>query len=230
MINNSFSKKYGLAPDSCQPGLLLLITGVRCVNGCIRGLQGKVVAGERDGWARVGIHRPPFIDRRALIREFNCQPYESEPVIDSTRNVSLSIGRNRRVVCTCCACIPPAAALWNVLSLFLAYTFSLWLSISFPLSLSSVSRALSRSSLALSLALALFPLVLFLSVLQIKMHRGIFKLMHLSLFLRATGIRKVINLSMPFISRVGSLPFPPDQLLMALMVIESLKNSKLNFP
>lgn len=228
MINNSFSKKYGLAPDSCQPGLLLLITGVRCVNGCIRGLQGKVVAGERDGWARVGIHRPPFIDRRALIREFNCQPYESEPVIDSTRT-SLSLSGETAEwfarVAPASLQLPPSGMF--SLSFSLTHSLSGYLSLSPFLTL--VSAVHSHAPLSLSLALALFPLVLFLSVLQIKMHRGIFKLMHLSLFLRATGIRKVINLSMPFISRVGSLPFPPDQLLMALMVIESLKNSKLNF-
>lgn len=114
---------------------LLLITGMRCVNGCIRGLEGEE-ARERGGWARVGTHRPPFIDRRALIREFNCQPYESEPVIDSMRT-SLSIGRNHRVVCTCCACILPAAALQNVLSL--SYFLSFLLSLSLSLFLSSIS-------------------------------------------------------------------------------------------
>lgn len=100
---------------------LLLITGVRCVNGYIRGLKREVEAGKRGGWARVGIHRPPFIDRRALIREFNCQPYESEPVIDSTKT-SLSLSGETAEwfarVAPASLQLPPSGMLSLSLSLF----------------------------------------------------------------------------------------------------------------
>lgn len=75
-----------------------------------------------------------------------------------------------------------------------------------------------------------FPWSSFYRFFILKMHRGIFKLMHLSLFLCATGVREAINLSISIISCVGSLPFLSDQLLMPLMVMESLKNFRLIFP
>jgi len=83
----------------------------------------------------------------ALIREFNCQPYESEPVIDSmgirfplvlppflSFSSSFSIYRLKplTVVCTCCACILPTATLCNsssIVSVFLLLSLSRLLAI-----------------------------------------------------------------------------------------------------
>lgn len=120
-----------------------------------RGGKVERVGEERreSGHPSAAVHRPP-----ALIREFNCQPYESEPIIDSTRtcvclSLSLSIERNRRAVCTCCACTRPAAALCNSRPRLHSSGYPLL-------------RLSSRSSL---------------SNLEIKTYRGVLKLMHLFL-------------------------------------------------
>lgn len=112
---------------------------------------GRVGEGRREsGHPSATVHRPP-----ALIREFNCQPYESEPIIDSTRTC-LSLYRAK----------PPSGL--HVLRL---HPFSCRPLQSSPV----VAFALFR----LSLTFVLPPRTL--SVLEIKTHRGVLKLMHLFL-------------------------------------------------
>jgi len=103
----------------------------------------------------------------ALIGEFNCQPYESEPVIDSmgirfspvlspffsfspSSPLSFSIYRLKplTVVCTCCACILPTAAASATLSPSCLPPLSLSLSLSLAI---LFTRSFSLHSFFISL-------------------------------------------------------------------------------
>lgn len=192
--------------------------------GAFGGWRGEGGTGERGGWREWA-----SIGRRSSTAALS---YENL-IVSHTKANRLSILRERLSlsdetaewfarVAPASLQLPPS----GMFSLFLTFFLSLLtLALSIFLFLSNVCLTLS----CYPSRYALFPLAFFLSVLQIKMHRGIFKLMHLSLFLCATSVRKAINLSISIISCVGSFPFLSDQLLMALMVIESLKNLKLIF-
>jgi len=65
MINNSFSKKYGFMPDSCQPGLSVAIDNryemcewIHSGVGGGGGSRGKGWLG-KSGYPSAAVHRPP---------------------------------------------------------------------------------------------------------------------------------------------------------------------------
>lgn len=185
MINNSFSKKYGFSPDSCQPRFWLLLIKRREMSEWMyarvqkQGETGVEQRGKRLGTGQPSavVHRPP-------------RSYENL-IVSHTKANQLSILRE-------------GFSLSPVLSLFLTLSFPFHLSSEttdcglhvlrlHPSSCRPLQVSLHRVCLARFISLSLLlachfivrALFLFsffsLSVPQIKMHRGILRLMHLSL-------------------------------------------------